>query len=123
MSLRAVRGVLTIGMGQANETSPDLPIDVSTVAVYLLHFDRKLGHAQHYLGYSEDLDQRLAAHRAGNGARLLEVLKERGISWQLARTWLDGDRKLERRLKRWHGGGQLCPGCDPEKAMRQGAMA
>jgi predicted GIY-YIG superfamily endonuclease len=92
---------------------------VSIVAVYLLHFDRKLGHAQHYLGYSEDLDQRFAAHRAGNGARLLEVLKERGISWQLARTWPDGDRKLERRLKRWHGGGQLCPICDA-RAMGRG---
>ena len=40
--------------------------------VYLLHFDRKIGNqaskygtAQHYTGWTSDLDERLAEHAAG----------------------------------------------------------
>jgi len=52
--------------------------------IYLIHFDEKLSHAQHYLGYTGgDLEARL----------------ERGIAWRLVRTW-SGGRKLERKLKR-----------------------
>lgn len=77
---------------------------------YLLHFSEPYKHAQHYLGYARDLDRRLAAHRAGHGARLLEVIDQAGITWELARTW-DGDRRLERRLKNRHDARQLCPIC------------
>lgn len=85
--------------------------------VYLLHFDRPLGdldnprgQARHYLGYTDDLDARLERHRSGNGARLMEVVAERGIGWRLVRTW-DGDRELERRLKNQHNSPRLCPLC------------
>ena len=60
--------------------------------VYLLHFDRPISDkhtCQHYLGYTADLPARLAAHRAGTGARLCEVAKERGIGFVLARVWRD----------------------------------
>ena len=33
--------------------------------VYLIHFDEPFQHARHYLGYTKNLDTRLAAHRAG----------------------------------------------------------
>jgi len=36
--------------------------------IYLLHFDRSYRHARHYLGYTEDIEARLAAHRAGRGS-------------------------------------------------------
>lgn len=85
--------------------------------VYLLHFAQPYHHARHYLGYAEDLAQRLARHRSGNGARLIEVIMQAGITWELARTW-PGDRALERRLKNWHGGGQLCPLCQAERQGR-----
>ena len=85
--------------------------------VYLIHFDRPLGNldnprgqAQHYLGYTEDLPARLEAHRSGNGARLMEVVAERGIGWQVVRTWA-GDRGLERKLKDRHNAPRLCPVC------------
>jgi predicted GIY-YIG superfamily endonuclease len=78
--------------------------------VYLIHFDEPFQHARHYLGYTKNLDTRLAAHRAGSGARLMKVISEQGISWQLARTWR-GNRTLERRLKNWHNSAQLCPIC------------
>jgi predicted GIY-YIG superfamily endonuclease len=85
--------------------------------VYLIHFDRRLGnlenshgYAQHYLGYTDDLDARLEAHRSGNGSRLMEVVAERGITWRLVRAWR-GDRALERRLKHRHNSPRLCPIC------------
>ena len=81
------------------------------MTVYLLHFQKPYKHARHYLGFTDDLEQRLAAHRAGNGARLVEVITQAGIEFKLARTW-NGGRDLERRLKKWHGGNRLCPLCD-----------
>ncbi len=41
--------------------------------IYLLHFARRINPtrpARHYLGYAEDVAQRLAEHAAGRGARL-----------------------------------------------------
>ncbi|HUX78059.1 MAG TPA: endonuclease [Anaerolineae bacterium] len=82
--------------------------------VYLVHFERRVsGHAGHYLGYTEDLARRLSEHRAGRGARLTEVCKERGIGFTVARIWLGG-RELERRLKRRKDGPRLCPICNPD---------
>lgn len=85
--------------------------------VYLIHFDRPIGdldnprgQARHYLGYTDDLETRLKAHRQGNGARLMEVIAEAGISWTLVRTW-QGNRALERKLKDRHNAPKLCPIC------------
>lgn len=82
--------------------------------VYLLHFDAPYRHARHYLGYTVNLDQRMAMHAAGRGARLLEVLKTNGIHWTVA--WVQvGDRTMERRLKNQHNTPRLCPICNPRK--------
>lgn len=82
--------------------------------VYLLHFDRPYKHARHYLGYTVNVDQRLAMHASGRGARLLEVLKANGIHFTVA--WVvAGDRRLERRLKDRHESPRLCPICNPRK--------
>jgi len=95
--------------------------------VYLLHFNQPYRHARHYLGHAADdstelaevLDARLKQHAAGNGARLLQVITQAGITWQLARTlraepqaeaW-PGGRDLERRLKRQKNSPRLCPLC------------
>jgi predicted GIY-YIG superfamily endonuclease len=80
--------------------------------VYLLHFDTPLCHARHYIGYAGDIENRLALHRAGGGARILAVCKERGITWRLVRTW-PGTRQTERALKRQKHGPRLCPVCNP----------
>jgi len=59
------------------------------MAVYLLHFSAPISPAhtcQHYLGYAEDVDRRIAEHRAGTGARLTEVAKQRGITFEVVRT-------------------------------------
>lgn len=82
--------------------------------VYLLHLDRRYKHAAHYLGYTTDLQARLAEHEAGRGARLLQVVKAAGISWTLARTW-PGDRRRERQLKNQGGRSRMCPTCKSER--------
>ncbi len=84
---------------------------VTTVGViYLLHFERPYRHARHYTGWAADLDHRLAEHAAGQGARLLAVVKAAGIAWTLARTWT-GTRADERALKRQGGASRRCPTC------------
>lgn len=84
---------------------------------YLLHLDRPLGgpvhFARHYVGQTVDLDRRLRQHREGEGARMLAVATERGISFDVVRTW-PGGRETERRIKRGHRGPRLCPVCSPE---------
>ena len=62
------------------------------------------------MGWATDLDARLKRHRAGNGARLMEVVKQLGIKWQVVRTW-KGPQALERRLKNQKNGPRLCPIC------------
>lgn len=77
--------------------------------IYLYHFDRPYKHAKHYLGWTEDLAARHAEHQAGNGARLLAVVRAAGIEYQLVRTWEEVTRAEERRLKNFKGATRLCP--------------
>jgi hypothetical protein len=85
--------------------------------VYLVHFDQPIGdlhnprgYASHYTGWTLDLPARLVEHAAGRGARLLQVVGELGIGWQLARIWA-GTRDRERSLKRSGGAARRCPVC------------
>jgi predicted GIY-YIG superfamily endonuclease len=81
---------------------------------YLLHFERPISpdhRCQHYLGFTTDLQRRIAEHRTGQAARLTEVAAERGIAFVVAKVWPDGDRRLERKLKNRHGS-RLCPICN-----------
>jgi predicted GIY-YIG superfamily endonuclease len=49
--------------------------------VYLIHFQTKLHHAQHYLGFASDLMQRIEMHRTNRGAKLLAAVNDNGINW------------------------------------------
>lgn len=82
--------------------------------VYLIHFDRPLGHARHYVGWTEDLVERIRQHDRGNGARLMAAVTEAGIRWNVVRTWDDVDRHFERRLKRQKNTHRFCPICHEE---------
>ena len=79
--------------------------------VYLIHFERRYRHAGHYIGWARDLNGRLWHHRHGTGARLMQVLKEAGIGWEVVRTWEDEPRSFERKLKNRHDAPRLCPIC------------
>jgi hypothetical protein len=85
--------------------------------IYLLHFDRPIGdlanprgYASHYTGWTLDLAGRLVDHAQGRGARLMEVICEQQIGWQLARLWV-GTRARERSLKQSGGAARRCPVC------------
>jgi predicted GIY-YIG superfamily endonuclease len=86
--------------------------------IYLIHFSEPLSHARHYIGFVDgDIDQvqaRLAEHRAGWGAKILAECNRRGIAYDVVAT-RPGDRAEERRLKRYHKGSQICPICSPSK--------
>lgn len=82
--------------------------------VYLIHFDRPFRHAKHYTGYSRDkktLPHRIEHHRNGTGSRLMAAVSAAGIGFKVVRTWDDGDRNKERRLKRSGGASRYCPIC------------
>ncbi len=86
--------------------------------VYLLHFDQRYQHAGHYTGWADDLDQRLAAHQRGAGARLVEVITQAGIGFRLARIWPGASRARERSLKNSGGASRYCPICQDERKAR-----
>jgi len=79
--------------------------------VYLLHFERPLAHAQHYLGWTEDVAARVARHLSGEGSPLVRAVAAEGIGVQVARAWLRVPRAFERQLKRHHNTPRLCPLC------------
>jgi predicted GIY-YIG superfamily endonuclease len=84
--------------------------------VYLIHFDKKYKHAQHYIGFVEnDLVKRMKLHRSGNGAKLLSALNAQGITYDVVRTWNDADRNFERSLKNRKKSSCLCPVCSANK--------
>lgn len=84
--------------------------------VYLIHFDTKLHHAGHYIGFSFNVDKRLDQHKAGVGARLLQVLNEKGINYKIVRVWENVDRTFERQLKNQKNAPRLCPICSKADA-------
>lgn len=91
--------------------------------VYLLHFERPLGsdlhQAQHYIGWALDLAARMADHRAGRGAAITRAALDRGIAFEVVRTWPDRDRLFERALKAQKRGPRLCPVCGGAHALRR----
>jgi len=85
--------------------------------VYLLHLHQKIAdHAGHYIGFSTNLEQRIHDHEHGSGARLMEVAKDRGIGFRIARLWRGKTRKFERQLKNRKNAAKLCPVCLAQKA-------
>ena len=96
------------------------------MTVYLLHFSGPIAPgrhtARHYLGFADDLGPRVNAHAHGQGARLTQVAKERGLTFTVARVWEDGDRALERRLKRRHEAPRLCPICNGKHPVQLGLL-
>ena len=85
--------------------------------VYLIHFDKPLAHAQHYLGYTanDSVEQRLERHKSGDGARILRACNLANIQYAIVKTWdcnsWRAARSLERKLKSRHDSPSLCPIC------------
>ncbi len=79
---------------------------------YLIHFDKPIGgsKAQHYIGFTTDLQNRVASHRAATGSGLTGRANKIGVSWRVVRVWRGADLESEKALKRL-GGVNLCPIC------------
>lgn len=89
--------------------------------VYVLHFDVKLSHAQHYIGCTHNVKRRLAAHAMGAGSHLCRVLRDYGITWRLGALGScnhAGMRRIERMLKNQHNAAQYCTLCKGDEAKR-----
>jgi len=84
--------------------------------LYILHFDRRICHAGHYAGCSENLKQRLLAHACGCGSRITRAFYQQGIAWTLGglfSTTASRMRQIERSLKDRHDTPNLCSICSP----------
>lgn len=92
--------------------------------VYLLCFDKKFKHAKHYIGFAENqrtFEMRMKHHKKGSGSKLMAAIAKAGIGFTVARTWPDGDRNFERKLKNRKEGPRLCPHCQAEAKARRAA--
>lgn len=89
------------------------------MVVYLLHLNRKFKHAQHYLGTTSNLNERIARHRAGRGSAMLRAAANAGIGFKLARKWPHSSFLTEQKLKAIPRK-KLCPLCAGRKALLKG---
>jgi hypothetical protein len=80
--------------------------------IYTLCFHQPYRHARHYVGWTEDLLDRLDQHATGHGARLIEVITHAGIGFTLVRI-REGTRRQERAIKNAGGAVRYCPACTP----------
>lgn len=85
--------------------------------VYILHFDTPLAHAQHYVGLTNNLRQRLNAHASGNGSNLTKELFNLDKPWQLAalfQTTNANARRVEKNIKDTNNAANFCGICNAE---------
>jgi predicted GIY-YIG superfamily endonuclease len=78
--------------------------------IYMLHFSQPYKHARHYVGWTQDLLDRLDTHAKGHGARLVAVITHAGIGFTLVRI-CEGTRRTERAIKNAGGAVRYCPAC------------
>lgn len=102
--------------------SPDREQNVNRLrpVCYLIHFETpyqsktggQVKKAQHYLGWTINLDKRVKLHASGKGARLLAIVNAESIPWAVVRIWSEGSLSLEKKLKARHNHADLCPICN-----------
>lgn len=103
-------------------------------SVYIICLDRPLGHARHYVGFAEDVIERILAHadttwlpfehpidtadgrhisgkKLGTGATFMGVVNYHDIRWSLVRVFEGADRAFERKLHNTHSTADYCPRC------------
>jgi len=89
--------------------------------VYLICFNRPYRRVRHYAGSTDHIAPRMKEHARGHGARLMEVITEAGIRWQLVAVW-KGGRKEERLFKNQKNSARYCPVCRPAYLARRRAQ-
>lgn len=70
--------------------------------IYILQLSAPLGNEKHsaryYVGYTDNLKQRLKYHRWGLGSSFMRAVKQKGLTFRVIYTQ-EGDRTEERRIK------------------------
>jgi len=87
---------------------------MKTSIIYILHFSANLSHARHYLGSTNDLEDRVTEHRKGGTAKIVDAARKAGLEFSAHFVRL-GDRKIERELKRRRNHKRLCPLCGADR--------
>lgn len=86
--------------------------------LYLLHFEPSFKHAQHYLGWTSDVDVRVERHCNGRGSPLVKAAIAAGCTVTVVRVWEDATRSDERALKaKGKNNRKLCPTCRAAKEL------
>lgn len=89
------------------------------MSVYLIHFDKPLAHAKHYIGFADGdqhkIEKRLKRHKKNRGSALMAAVNAAGIDYQVVRIWLGWTKDQERELKNKKNACLLCPICVEEK--------
>jgi predicted GIY-YIG superfamily endonuclease len=94
------------------------------MTVYLIHMDKPLHHAQHYLGYTCLLPtERLATHQAGQGSAMLRAVNGENISYKIVRIWEGATRTDERQLKKQKNSARFCPICNQKSWKKRGILS
>jgi predicted GIY-YIG superfamily endonuclease len=84
--------------------------------VYLLHLDKSISRSSHYLGWASSLEERIKQHGTSAGAKFTFAAAQRGIGFQVVRTWENATRQVERSLKCKKDSRSLCPFCKADRA-------
>jgi hypothetical protein len=84
--------------------------------VYLLHFEAPFKHAQHYIGFSQAITDRLVEQLRGGGAKLVQHVIAAGIPIVLAKEWENVPQTFEYQLKNRGGARRICPVCSRRRA-------
>lgn len=84
--------------------------------VYLYHFDKPYrGHAQHYLGSTNNMQRRHQEHLSGHGSPLIRAALDVGIRLTLIPLYPDEGYGLERAIKWQKNNRRICPICSRRK--------
>ncbi len=84
---------------------------------YLLHFEKPLKHARHYLGWTNDFEKRMEEHHNGKRERcvLTWAIRKQGIIWTVARTRVNVPISHEKKIKKMKNSPRYCPICNGEE--------
>jgi predicted GIY-YIG superfamily endonuclease len=83
------------------------------MVTYLIHFEKNLGHARHYIGATKDLKKRMMCHENNRGASIMKAVNKKNIKWVIAKIWNKGF-DFEKSLKKQKNIKRICPICNPK---------
>lgn len=87
--------------------------NLSPYLIYMLHFEPKLKHAQHYVGITKRhrLERRLEEHARGSGSAIVRAAVNAGCRLFLVKTFAAEGFEDERAFKRKTNNRATCPIC------------